>query len=59
MSKEGKVIRVFSPKLGDAGWETVRFALSSWGRTVRLVVLLLTLSIPALAVSYVVISRWP
>lgn len=58
MSKERKVIRVFSPKLGVAGWKTVRFALSSWARTARLVVLFLALSLPALAVAYVVVSRW-
>ena len=33
MSGERKVIRVVSPKLGDAGWKTMRSALGSWART--------------------------
>jgi len=57
MSSERKVMRVLSPKLGDAGWKTVRFALSSWARTARLAVLLL--SLPIFATTYIVLSRWP
>jgi hypothetical protein len=59
MSGERKVMRVLSPKLGDAGWKTVRFALSSWARTARLAVLLLILSLPIFATTYIVLSRWP
>lgn len=38
---------VFMPKMGEAGWKTVRFALHSWPRTVRLLVLVLGVAIPA------------
>lgn len=58
MSKERKVIRVFSPKMGDEGWKTVRFALRSTARTVRLVVLIFALSLPSLAAAFMVVSRW-
>lgn len=33
------------PKMGEAGWKTVRFALHSWPRTARLLVLVLGLAI--------------
>ncbi|GAA3850396.1 hypothetical protein I6I57_14035 [Brevibacterium casei] len=54
MNEERKVIRVLGPKLGDAGWKTVRSALDSWGRTVRLSVLVLVVSTPPLALAWII-----
>jgi hypothetical protein len=59
MSGERKVMRVFSLRLGDAGWKTVRSALNSWARTARLAVILLAASLPVLATALVLISKWP
>lgn len=58
MSKKRKGVRVFAPKLSDEGWKTMRYALGSTARTVRLVALLLAISLPALAATCLVVSRW-
>ena len=58
MSGERKVIRVVSPKLGDAGWKTMRSALGSWARTTQLAVLLVARSLPTLALAWIIVSRW-
>gem|GEM_PF-2754590 len=49
-----------APKLSNAGWKTIRFALISWGRTARLAVIFFSLSLPLLVflVAYVVIAKW-
>jgi len=57
---EEKVTHLSAPKLSNAGWKTIRFALISWGRTARLAVIFFSLSLPLLVflVAYVVIAKW-
>ncbi|MBA8816377.1 hypothetical protein FHX48_001450 [Microbacterium halimionae] len=58
-TNKGKQVRqMFGSKFSDAGWKTVRSALDSWGRTLRLSVIVLTMSAPPTAALWLIAGRW-
>lgn len=58
MSKEKEVTRMIRPKLGEAGWKTVRSALDSWPRTARLSVIMLVVSAPPFGLLWLIAERF-
>src|SRR6218665_3633344 len=58
MSKEKEVTRMIRPKLGEAGWKTVRSALDSWPRTARLSVIMLVVSTPPFGLVWIIAERF-
>lgn len=58
MRDEKEVVRMIRPKFSDAGWKTVRSALDSWPRTLRLAVIMLVAFTPPVAVAWLVVDRF-
>lgn len=58
MRNEKEVVRMIKPRLGDAGWKTVRSALDSWPRTLRLSLIMLVASTPPVALAWLAVDRF-
>lgn len=52
MRDEKDVVRMIRPKFSDAGWKTVRSALDSWPRPLRLSVIILVAFTPPVALAW-------
>lgn len=50
--------RMHGPSLGEAGWKTVRSALDSWSRTLRLSVIVLVVFTPPSVITWLIAGRW-
>jgi len=58
MRDEKEVVRMIRPRFSDAGWKTVRSALDSWPRTLRLAVIMLVAFTPPVALAWLAVDRF-
>lgn len=56
MRAEKEVVRMIRPRFSDAGWKTVRSALDSWPRTLRLSVIMLVAFTPPLVLGWLTLD---
>lgn len=56
MRAEKEVVRMIRPRFSDAGWKTVRSALDSWSRTLRLSVIMLVAFTPPLVLGWLTLD---
>ncbi len=57
MRNQKEVVRMIRPRFSDAGWKTVRSALDSWPRTLRLSVIMLVAFAPPAAIAWLAVDR--